>query len=283
MAIEILEGKKGTVHEYYHDLELLFYVLVWICTMQNGPCSELRDPGFKYKRSVLSIWNGGLHNASITFEVVAFAKRATMFSPTKFKSDILDCFASYFEPVKDCLEKLRSIIFPPEFLSDDKETLSDTVNDKEEIQKLPPKLQNFLRKMVSSVDTPPIHFQKIKDVLDETIEEFKKRNLHIRTARPPPPTVDQFACGSYYVLHPVDLGVLYMAEVCVESQIPSPSSAKRPSDAPHGGSQSKKTKSSNSNARRSKKTDSSGSPSSFQLISWNPSSSPGASGSGSRK
>ncbi len=154
------------------------------------PAANFETPGFKYKRSVLSIWNGGLHNASITFDVVALAKRAAMFSPTKFKSDILDCFASYFEPVKDCLEKLRSIIFPPEFLSDDKETLSDTVNDKEEIQKLPPKLQNFLRKMVSSVDTPPIHFQKIKDVLDETIEEFKKRNLHIRTARPPPPTVD---------------------------------------------------------------------------------------------
>ncbi len=59
MAIEILEGEgKTTVHSYYHDLESLFYILIWVCTMYSGPNGAVRDKTFNYKESVLSVWNG---------------------------------------------------------------------------------------------------------------------------------------------------------------------------------------------------------------------------------
>ncbi len=74
-------AESTTVHSYYHDLESLFYVLIWVCTMYSGPRGALRDKTFDYKKSVLSVWNGEMIGMGGHFPIVAWSKRAIMMHP----------------------------------------------------------------------------------------------------------------------------------------------------------------------------------------------------------
>ncbi len=51
MAIDALlhAGTKFS-HDYHHDLESLFYVICWICTMYSGPNGKMRKES-EYKSS----------------------------------------------------------------------------------------------------------------------------------------------------------------------------------------------------------------------------------------
>lgn len=201
MAVEILEGLPSTVHGYQHDLESLFYVLIWICTMQNGPCGELRDIGtFQYRRSVLSVWNGGLHSATIPFQMVAWAKRGVMGDPVKFKSDVLDNFASYFEPIKGCMENIPRILFPKP-LADNEVLLVQGAMLREK----DPAMAKFFHRLIPlTLVEPEFLFKEIRGVLNTSIRELIRDNHHIRKPRTAPaPPID----GSFFILHPVSLGV----------------------------------------------------------------------------
>ncbi len=58
MAIDILESGYGCVHEPKHDLESIFYVLIWLCIHYDGPNnSERRD--FSAYDTVLKFWLEG--------------------------------------------------------------------------------------------------------------------------------------------------------------------------------------------------------------------------------
>lgn len=191
MAIEILEGKETTIHGYQHDLESLFYVLIWVCTMQNGPCGELRDAGtFKYKKSALSVWNGGLHSATIPFKMVSVAKHSAMIDPNKFKQEISDCFAPYFEPLKKCMEDFRGILFPKPLTPDELVLVQRVVAEEESMPEddsqtgIKLDLNNFIRKMIPiSLMKPKRVFERIRNVLNEAIDELKQNNHHIREPR----------------------------------------------------------------------------------------------------
>lgn len=302
MAIDILEAKAKTVHGYQHDVESLFYVLIWICTMQNGPCGELRDAGtFKYKRSVLSVWNGGLHCATVPFEVVAMAKSRSMGDPDKFKDDVLDCFAAYFEPVKECLEKMREILFPKKVTNEDVNLVQRTLNDRSGETRLKPDIVTFLNKFIP-VPQPAIFFDKIRNVLNATIEDLRRNNHHIRQPRVTP---DPASLGSFFILHPVSLGVVSATyanayvngvppaqyKVELNSQGTGNPHLKRRSgsDVAKATSLSRKKTKTSKNSRgsyvhvdhpRTAPSGSSNSPSSFQFISCSNSSPSIASGSG---
>lgn len=176
MAIEILEGGKG--HNYYHDLESLFYVLIWVCTMYSGPCGALRDKTFTYKKSVLSVWNGEMTGASGHFPFVAWSKRAVMMHPATFNEEILKNFAPYFEPIKEDVKKLREALFPIPLSTDMVEAIEEVLGDEptaDSISKAHPRLLKLLRALLpASRQVPSDLFSKMRGVLDKAIDRLTK-------------------------------------------------------------------------------------------------------------
>lgn len=205
MAIDILYGKSSTIHKYYHDLESLFYVLIWVCTMQNGPCGEQRNETFDYNKTVLSMWNGGLHSTVYTFESVAMAKKSIMHDPVKFKEDILDNFAPYFDPIKTCLEQFRRILWPPGIAKEDARTIKDALDQESPLKKMP-ELSTILRKFIPhDLSQPATVFKAIRSIFDDKIEELCLNN-HANSRGPIPPPAPLNPGGAFHVLHPVDCG-----------------------------------------------------------------------------
>lgn len=149
MAIEVLEGEKP--HTFYHDLESLFYVLIWVCTMYSGPGGALRDKTFAYKKSVLSVWNGEMTATGGHFPFVAWSKRAVMMHPEPFKREILNNFAPYFEPIKEDIEKLRNVLFPVALKPELLEIVDSVLRDREESEALRqshPRILDVLRQLL---------------------------------------------------------------------------------------------------------------------------------------
>ncbi len=178
MAIEVLEGESTTVHSYYHDLESLFYVLIWVCTMYSGPRGALRDKTFDYKKSVLSVWNGEMIGMGGHFPIVAWSKRAIMMHPERFNDHILKNFAPYFEPIKEDIEKLCSVLFPTPLSSIAVEVIGKVVGDPknaESIRQMDPLLLKILRDLL-----PPSRqeagdlFAQMRSVLNIAIDRLKK-------------------------------------------------------------------------------------------------------------
>ena len=56
MAIEILLGGEMVHHCITHDLESLFYMLIWICMMYEGPGNQERTWTLKEEQP-LSDWH----------------------------------------------------------------------------------------------------------------------------------------------------------------------------------------------------------------------------------
>ena len=94
MALEIL-GNDGREHKYYYDLESLFYVLVWICLLQDGPRKQGRYPesDYQYEGSVLEKWNGGRRMPEepekSAFQTIGLIKMVKVMIYDQFKIDIL--------------------------------------------------------------------------------------------------------------------------------------------------------------------------------------------------
>lgn len=55
MALEILDDVYYVRHALRHDLESIFYVLVWLCHTQSGPNGAIRS--FNYTGSEIYRWN----------------------------------------------------------------------------------------------------------------------------------------------------------------------------------------------------------------------------------
>ena len=109
----------GCHHEYYFDLESLFYVLVWICLLEDGPRWEGHYPSSKYvmKGSILERWCGGpgmpADSNKDAYQSAGDSKSATVLNETRFNERILAHLPKYFEPIKELLEELRTILFRP--------------------------------------------------------------------------------------------------------------------------------------------------------------------------
>ncbi|KAK1831668.1 hypothetical protein QBC39DRAFT_406418 [Podospora conica] len=102
MAIGILSGQK---HSYRHDLESLFYVLIWLAIGNNR---DLDDAGDIMKGlpegSRLRKWCG------MDFGAVRRSKEADM-GPEGFEA-ILDEFSPDFAPVRGLAKELHTLLFP---------------------------------------------------------------------------------------------------------------------------------------------------------------------------
>lgn len=106
MSINVLLGRVEE-HCYYHDLESLLYVLIWICTTQGGPHDVTRsESDCPFDDTGIAVWCA---NAP---ELVGRAKGAMMNCHKMFKTDIIYCLHVYFEPLSPLIEKWRDILLP---------------------------------------------------------------------------------------------------------------------------------------------------------------------------
>lgn len=112
MAIEIL--KKYAEHSAIHDAESLFYVLIWIASMQAGPGGKVRlMTQLQFSTSILFFWSPQTDITEAVLQSVADSKVAHMKDEETFVGQILGRMDQYFDSIGDCLLSLREALFPP--------------------------------------------------------------------------------------------------------------------------------------------------------------------------
>jgi hypothetical protein len=105
MAIELLNKTSATPHAAHHDLESLFYVLIYICTNLSGPGTIRTREELKVHGSIpLTAW----FKASYSLNEIGISKSGAL---CDIKSHILRSFAPYFEDLKPCVMKLNNAIY----------------------------------------------------------------------------------------------------------------------------------------------------------------------------
>ncbi|KAH8112638.1 hypothetical protein DFH11DRAFT_1744852 [Phellopilus nigrolimitatus] len=111
MALEMMidQEKNKIRHAYYHDLESIFYVLCWICTAQEGPSNLRRSLDFDFNSSAVAEW-AGYGKDEPTVEDVRKAKQAVVAKADDFNEYVLGQFAPYFEPLRDCVRDMRTLL-----------------------------------------------------------------------------------------------------------------------------------------------------------------------------
>lgn len=108
MAIDVLKGGVKP-HRFHHDIESLFYVLLWICQTQGGPNNTPR-PG-NFKGLPIYDWRGLTESCLATTASIAALKRETMVQLQQFRLKIIENLPNYFKPLTKLLYDLRAIIF----------------------------------------------------------------------------------------------------------------------------------------------------------------------------
>lgn len=104
MAIDILLWGQTCLHESKHDLESVFYVLIWLCVIYDGPNDSERK-GFSVHHTELRNWLEGDNAKSIGRQ-----KYTMMMNPNSFKLELLPLFSPYFDDLKPCVSALREAI-----------------------------------------------------------------------------------------------------------------------------------------------------------------------------
>jgi hypothetical protein len=106
MAIELLMGGKNVTHSPSHDLESLFYVLVFICTNLEGPNTPrtLQDL-LKFSSLPIAAW----FIPETSFVSLATTKLGIGFA---FERRIVDRFSPYFTDIKPCVMELFNAMYP---------------------------------------------------------------------------------------------------------------------------------------------------------------------------
>jgi hypothetical protein len=106
MAIGLLSSEGPIIHQPRHDLESLFFVLIYLCT--NIQCPGLLrnvDELDQFKSLPMSSW----FDPKATFMRLALDKLGAM---SAFDQRILPYFSSYFDELKPCIRSLYNAIFP---------------------------------------------------------------------------------------------------------------------------------------------------------------------------
>lgn len=109
MAIEVLR-KNGSQfqHKPKHDLESLFYVLIYICTNLKGPRNMVRTKAEVLKEhSSVPLYDWFDMDAS--FRSLGRTKAGQF---DTFQESILDKFSPYFADLAPCVMKLFRAFFP---------------------------------------------------------------------------------------------------------------------------------------------------------------------------
>jgi hypothetical protein len=105
MALEImLRGGKNFRHQLHHDLESIFYVLIWVCCHMEGPEVERDDP---YSLPIREWCNMNLKLAKIGLIKLSHL--------ANFEDSILKHFTPYWQDFKPFMRELKSAFWPESF------------------------------------------------------------------------------------------------------------------------------------------------------------------------
>ncbi|KAK7013916.1 hypothetical protein R3P38DRAFT_2545724 [Favolaschia claudopus] len=105
MATQVLkQGPSLAQHQPHHDLESLFYVLIWICVHYVGPDNAERQ-NFDVRDTDLRLWVSGE-----SYEAIGATKQATIQDEAWWPQKVLFWFAPYFEPLKPCINEWRQLV-----------------------------------------------------------------------------------------------------------------------------------------------------------------------------
>ncbi|KAL1745173.1 hypothetical protein HDZ31DRAFT_36985 [Schizophyllum fasciatum] len=106
MACELLTHGKYIPHAYYHDLESFLYIIIWICSLYQGPEDSIRDDDdFDIMSKDMGKWmQGSPEDVGAAKAVIMEIKPPGMDTFTNFLDDHFD---SYFDDLKECVWELR--------------------------------------------------------------------------------------------------------------------------------------------------------------------------------
>jgi hypothetical protein len=106
MAVELLLEGEGVMHRPSHDLESLFYVLVFICTNLEGPSTpRLLDDLLGFTSLPLTAW----FTAGASLESLGTNKLGLAHA---FERRVVGRFAPYFTDLKPCVMALFHAMYP---------------------------------------------------------------------------------------------------------------------------------------------------------------------------
>ncbi|KAH8109294.1 hypothetical protein DFH11DRAFT_1628558 [Phellopilus nigrolimitatus] len=173
MAIGILEDqdrKSPLPHGYNQDLESVFYIFCWICTVLEGPYGKVRTTdNFKIEMSEVARW-AGIKNPNHDLDFLSCAKRVVTRNKTEFDRSVIKEIAPYFADLVPCLSSIRKVLFLNP--ADENMELEDAMIIMEEQMKKAPedrcKFMTYLaqRKIYASTRTPDDIFAELDKILD---------------------------------------------------------------------------------------------------------------------
>jgi len=106
MAVEILLEKNNVTHRPSHDLESLFYVLIYICTNLGGPNTPRPlDELLEFTSLPIAAW----FVPETSFEGLATTKLGVAHA---FEKRIVNRFSPYFTDIKPCVMELFHAMYP---------------------------------------------------------------------------------------------------------------------------------------------------------------------------
>ncbi|KLO05872.1 hypothetical protein SCHPADRAFT_946555 [Schizopora paradoxa] len=190
MAVDLLEHFDGTyAHDYQHDLESLFYVICWICTVHSGPNGKCRSVEEIVKSNIYS-WN--VHDFSEkNLKQIARTKSALTKIKETFRTSIEEDFHPYFAPIFDCLCDMRDCLFPTKMDEDDHEIVILAANKLKE-RKDAEGIRKFRKKHLKlphAERDSNVVFDELFAVIDDARETLSEEH-RLKKVYPPPPEKD---------------------------------------------------------------------------------------------
>ncbi|KLO05489.1 hypothetical protein SCHPADRAFT_896216 [Schizopora paradoxa] len=167
-------------HTVLHDLESLFYVMIWICTTQRGPNNAWRV--FDYSSSEIFLWNAD-DGFKKGLKSCWNAKSNIIHNDNHFNTLVLGNIDPYFKSIAWCLEELREVLFPRPPPPPPRTSMTDYIQSihnsaKRQKQTLEPS------PMPREIPKPPK--RDVKEVVQKFIEVLKAAVLYTEGLPEPP-------------------------------------------------------------------------------------------------
>ena len=107
MSIELLM-LGGSAEHSRHDLESVFYVLLYLCTMYGGPSRLRRNPGLDDNHHQFGSW---LNKTDINWHAIAALRIAAFTDPEHTRKAVFKHVYPYFSPLIPMLHSLCNTVY----------------------------------------------------------------------------------------------------------------------------------------------------------------------------
>ena len=110
MSIELLMSGSNVEHSAKHDLESVFFVLLYICTMYAGPGKLWINPALDDTTHPFGNW---LDKTNIEWHAIAALKSPAFSDPAHTKNVVFKHVHPYFSPLVPMLNSLCDTVYTP--------------------------------------------------------------------------------------------------------------------------------------------------------------------------